>query len=151
MILFKTRNKLVGKCFGHLPRAQGHLEHTSMDVKSPSTTRNISTNMDPMNAALDELRSQSAPPLAIVARKYGITRSVLSKRFHGKAVSKELKTENDRALNNQQEQQLISWIQRQSDRCLPPTPALVSKIDSDYDWACSVGTMGFVFCSQTQG
>ena len=104
-----------------------------------------------MTAALDELRSPSAPPLAIVARKYGITRSVLSKRFHGKAVSKELKTENDRALNNQQEQQLISWIQRQSYRCLPPNPALVSKIASDYGWACSVGTMGFVFCSQTQG
>ena len=84
-----------------------------------------------MSAALDELRSQSPPALAVVARKYNITRSVLSKRFHGKAVSKELKTENDRALNNQQEQQLISWIQRQSDRCLPPTPALVTKIASD--------------------
>src|ERR1700712_4009079 len=113
-----------------------------MDVKSPSTTRNISTNMDPMSASLDELRSPSVPPLAVVTRKFGITRSVLSKRFHGKAVSKELKTENDRALNNQQEQQLISWIQRQS-HVIYPLLQLWSPNRVGYGWACSVGTMGF--------
>ena len=43
-------------------------------------------------------------------------------------MSKAEATEESRFLNNQQEQQLVSYIREISERCLPPTPAMVAEM-----------------------
>jgi len=78
-----------------------------------------------MDAALAELRVSNAPNIAAAARRHGVDRSSLSRRFRKKTTSRADKVESDRLLNNQQEQQLISWIRRQCELCLPPTPRIV--------------------------
>jgi len=45
-------------------------------------------NEDDMKKALAEIESSKAPDYAIIARKYGLTRSTLSRRARGKTTSR---------------------------------------------------------------
>ena len=83
-----------------------------------------------MEAALAELNSSTSPCIAAVARKYGIKRTTLSRRWKGVTTTRAQAAEDKRFLNNQQEQQLIQHIRQLCDRCLPPTPAIMVNIAS---------------------
>lgn len=52
--------------------------------------------MSSMDAAIAELRASDSPNIAAIARKHNVGRSALSRRFHGKSVSKQQKSELDR-------------------------------------------------------
>jgi hypothetical protein len=56
--------------------------------------------------------------------------SILWRRWKGITTSRGSAGEDKRLLNDQQEQQLLSHIRDLCDRCLPPTPAIVSEIAS---------------------
>ncbi|KXL51390.1 hypothetical protein M433DRAFT_544591 [Acidomyces richmondensis BFW] len=62
------------------------------------------------------------------ARRHGVDKSSLSRRFRKKTTSRADKVEPDRLFNNQEEQQLISWIRRQNELCLPPSPRIVGDL-----------------------
>jgi hypothetical protein len=83
-----------------------------------------------MDAAIAELQSSESPCIAAIARSHGVVRSTLWRRWKGITTSRGQAGEDKRLLNDQQEQQLLSHIRDLCDRCLPPTPAIVSEIAS---------------------
>jgi hypothetical protein len=84
-----------------------------------------------MEAALRELASPGCPPIATVARKYGVNRSTLSRRFHTKTSSKASSDEEHRLLSNHQEDILIKYIGSLCEKCLPPTSRFVNNIAAE--------------------
>ena len=97
----------------------------------PPLLSDIYTTMDPMQAALADLRSSDPPNISATATAYNVKRSTLSRRFNEKTVSVEESLENKRLLNNYQEQKLIDYVSRQCKMCLPPTARIVSNIASE--------------------
>lgn len=81
-----------------------------------------------MDAAIEESRSSTINNISEIARRHGVNRSTLSRRFRGITLPKALRYENIQLLNKQQEDELINWISRQCERCLPPTPTIVANI-----------------------
>jgi hypothetical protein len=81
-----------------------------------------------MEAALADLRSSSSRNISSTAKKYGVTRSALSKRLHAKTFSSAQGAESRRVLNDKQEEELINYIHHLCERCLPPTPKIVANI-----------------------
>lgn len=81
-----------------------------------------------MDKAIADLNSSATPCIAQVAREHGLSRSTLSRRWRGVTASKGQSVEDHRFLNDNQEQELKNHIGRLCERCLPPTPAIVSQI-----------------------
>ena len=81
-----------------------------------------------MDAAIAELQSSSSRNVSAVAKKHGIARSTLWRRWKGITTSRDQTVGKSRFLNDQQEQQLLQHIRDACDRCLPPTPAIVAGI-----------------------
>jgi transposase-like protein len=81
-----------------------------------------------MDEAIADLNSSATPCIAQVARKHRLSRSTLSRRWRGVTASKGQSVEDHRFLNDNQEQELKNYIERLCERCLPPTPAIVSQI-----------------------
>ena len=82
-------------------------------------------NMDPIQFALEDLDAQEYPNIAETARKYGLNRSTLSRRWNGKTGSRARKVEMQSLLSNHQEKSLIKEINRLTNRGTPPTVAMV--------------------------
>jgi AraC-like DNA-binding protein len=102
--------------------------HARRDHDAPSFKRDTSTSTGSMEAALIELRSSGDPNISSVARKHGVSRSTLSRRFRSKTSSSARGVESRRVLNNRQEDELINYIHHLCERCLPPTPKVVANI-----------------------
>ena len=81
--------------------------------------------MSPIELAIKDLNSQEVPYIAETAEKYRVKRSTLSRRWRGKTVSREDYRENKSLLNNQQQEALITEINRLSAFGTPPTVAIV--------------------------
>ena len=81
-----------------------------------------------MDAALADLESTDNLSISEAARKYGVGRSALSRRFNHKATSKAQYHDSTRLLNNVQENELLKYIRRLCERCLPPTPKILASI-----------------------
>lgn len=81
-----------------------------------------------MGAALADLKSSNSLSISETARKYGVGRSALSRRFNLKATSTAQYHDSTRLLNNAQERELLKYIRRLCERCLPPTPRIVANI-----------------------
>jgi hypothetical protein len=81
-----------------------------------------------MDAALADLRSSNGLSISAAAKKYGVGRSALSRRFNLKAASTAQYHASTRLLNNAQEKELLKYIRRLCERCLPPTPRIVANI-----------------------
>jgi transposase-like protein len=81
-----------------------------------------------MDAALADLESTENLPISEAARRHGVGRSALSRRFHHKATSKAQYHDSTRLLNNAQEKELLKYIRRLCERCLPPTPKILASI-----------------------
>ena len=73
--------------------------------------------------AIADLETQDLPNIAATARKYKVDRSTLSRRFRDKTGSNQDATSYvRRQLTDIQEKTLIKYINKLSDRGLPPTP-----------------------------
>jgi hypothetical protein len=81
-----------------------------------------------MNAALADLKPSNSLSISETARKYGVGRSALSRRFNLKATSTARYRDSTRLLNNTQEIELMRYIRRLCERCLPPTPRIVANV-----------------------
>jgi transcriptional regulator with XRE-family HTH domain len=86
-------------------------------------------NSGAIDKAIEVLRSQKTPKYAEVARKFNLSRHTLMRRFKGEtlpradAVSLHLK-----ALTTVQERELITHLNRLSDRGIPPTVQITENI-----------------------
>jgi hypothetical protein len=72
-------------------------------------------------AYLESLEPGESINITATAKKYGVERTRLSKRWRGVQGSRTNQYENQRLLNEQQEKELISYIDRLCKRGLPPT------------------------------
>jgi transposase-like protein len=81
-----------------------------------------------MDAALADLDSTDNLSISEAARKHGVGRSALSRRFDQTATSKVQYHDSTRLLNNVQEKELLKYIRRLCERCLPPTPKILASI-----------------------
>ncbi|KAI1002639.1 hypothetical protein K3495_g5563 [Podosphaera aphanis] len=84
-----------------------------------------------MDAALLELRSDSSLKVTEVARRYNVSRQALSRRFNIKSTSIVEKQESQRLLNNQQEMEILKYIRRLPQLCLPPTACIIRNMASE--------------------
>jgi transposase-like protein len=109
--------------------AHRHTTRTA-DARARHTVvkRDIFTNIASMDAALAELESGDNRSISEAARKHGVGRSALSRRFNHKATSKAQHHYSTRLLNNAQEKELLKYIRRLCERCLPPTPKMLASI-----------------------
>jgi len=82
--------------------------------------------MAPIDEAIAFLRSSDKPNISEAAGRFKVERSVLSKHFHGERGSKAKANEMRQLLTNKQESELVNYIQRLCDWCLPPTPKMVT-------------------------
>lgn len=83
--------------------------------------------------ALDELRKLKPVEKLVctyIAKKHGVSRSTLSRAHRSVQVSREVMTPNSRKLNDQQETDLINYIERLTARHLAPTRAMVRNLAS---------------------
>jgi hypothetical protein len=91
--------------------------------------------MDPMNhnarieAAIADLESQERVNYAAAARKWGVERTTLAKRYRGETGTIEEATSYSRKkLNSIQEEALIGHVNKLTDRGIPPTPQILINI-----------------------
>ena len=82
-----------------------------------------------IEAAIADLESQDRQNIAATAKKWGVARETLSKRFRGETVSnQEANSYARRQLTDTQEKTLIQYINKLSNRGLPPTPQIVKNL-----------------------
>jgi hypothetical protein len=105
------------------------MQHAALRNNPPLEPCHYMT-LETMDAAIAELQSSESPCIAATARSHGVVRSTLWRRWKGIATTRGQAGEDKRLLNDQQEQQLLSHMRDLCDRCLPPTPAIVSEIAS---------------------
>jgi len=87
--------------------------------------------MTPIEEALNDLNSQEAPNYSQTAKKYGVSRSQLSKRHRGIHGSKADGYENMSLLSKQQQRDLVKYINTLTGKGLPPTSAIVRVFAKD--------------------
>ena len=76
-----------------------------------------------IQAAINDLRSQDRRNIAATAKRYGIARETLSKRFRGATgPNQEATSYSRKQLTDTQEETLITYVNKLNDRGFPPTP-----------------------------
>ena len=84
--------------------------------------------MDPYQAAIDEIELLGLGEdfsYTEIATRHGLDRSALSRRHRGKTKSRQVKNSKQQKLIPQQEQELIQYIKRLTERHLPPTREII--------------------------
>jgi Tc5 transposase DNA-binding domain len=82
-----------------------------------------------IQAAIADLESQDRRNIAATAKKYNIARETLSKRFRGETASnQDANSYSRQQLTDIQESTLIEYINKLSNRGLPPTPQIVKNL-----------------------
>lgn len=81
--------------------------------------------MDSIELALKELKLSDNPNISAIAKVYNVDRSVLSRRFNGVTQSAAVARQKQQLLHPQQEQDLVKYINKLTDRGIPPTTAMV--------------------------
>jgi ribosomal protein S24E len=100
--------------------------HASQKNHPLSLNTHKRVNEEDMRKALAEIESSEAPDYAIIARKYGLMRSTLSRRARGQTTSRtEFQSQIHQCLTNAQERVLINQINRLTGRGIPPTSQMV--------------------------
>jgi hypothetical protein len=87
--------------------------------------------MAPIDEALKELSLLDKPNITAVANNYGVERSTLSRRYRKVNQAAYVAAEDKRFLTAQQEQSLVNYINKLTDRGLPPTPAMLRNFAYD--------------------
>ncbi|KAF2836603.1 putative pogo transposable element [Patellaria atrata CBS 101060] len=78
-----------------------------------------------IDLALDDLNSQSVPNISHTAKKFGVDRTTLSRRWRGITRSMDTAYKRREFLNESQSKFLIKYINRVSAQGLAPTPLMV--------------------------
>jgi transposase-like protein len=82
-----------------------------------------------IQAAINDLRSQNRTNIATTAKRYGVARETLSKRFRGETASNQEATSYSRKqLTDTQEETLIAYVNKLNNRGFPPTPQILKNI-----------------------
>src|SRR4051812_2355000 len=87
--------------------------------------------MQPIDAAINDLASQEAPNIAATAKRHNVNRSTLSRRWRGKIGSWEDYVDSMSLLTKQQQKNLVSYINKLTERGIPPTNAMVRNFAYD--------------------
>jgi hypothetical protein len=97
-----------------------------------STTCN-STNIGSIEAAVAAIKSLKPGEKLVyaqIARNYGVEPTTLARRHKGALTSLNTRFENQQALHLQQELELLRYIERLTERGLPPTHAIIRNFAS---------------------
>jgi hypothetical protein len=89
--------------------------------------------MDPINAAIEAIESRESGAsfsYRKVAKQFGVDRTTLSRRHRGASQSQTKYHEHRQLLNPQQEAELVIYIERCTERGLPPTREMVRNFAS---------------------
>ena len=89
--------------------------------------------MDPIQAAIDKIESREPGEdfsYTVVAAKYGINRSTLSRRHWGVTATRAATANSQQKLTLQQEQELVRYIKKLTERRLPPTREMIQNFAS---------------------
>jgi hypothetical protein len=79
--------------------------------------------------AISDLNAQEKPQYAQIARKYGLDRTTLMRRYKGQTVSNEAAHSiHQKLLTDAQEEVLLDHISKLSARGLPPTPQILRNL-----------------------
>src|SRR5450755_752380 len=90
---------------------------------------NNSTNDAQLELALSDLREQSIPNFSETARRFQVNRTTLRRRFAGTQRSfRTCREDTNQCLTPAQEEVLIGFINRLTDRSLPPTSQIVKNV-----------------------
>ena len=81
--------------------------------------------MDSIEAALANLALQESPNYAETARKFNVNRCTLSRRHRGITTSVKEGRQSRSILSSQQQKALISYINKLTERGIPPTNAMI--------------------------
>ena len=82
-----------------------------------------------LELAPDDLAKQEAPKFMATSKKFDIPRKTLYDRFSGRTVSRqEASSETHQCLTTEQEEALVSLINRHTNRGLPPTNSIVKNL-----------------------
>ncbi len=81
--------------------------------------------MASIEAALADLALQDSPNYTATAKKFNINRSTLSRRHRGKTASVKKSKQTTSILSNQQEKELIRYINKLTERGIPPPNAMI--------------------------
>ena len=90
--------------------ARNQSVHARRDVQQARILYNISRAVKTMDEAIADLNSSASPSIAQVARKYGLGRSTLSRRWRGVTTSKAQSVEGHEFPNENKEQELKNYV-----------------------------------------
>ena len=79
------------------------------------------SNIEAALAAIDALGPKETFTYTEIAKRYGVTRTTLAQRHQGRCTSPSTGYQKQQLLHPQQEKALIAYINRLTDRGLPPT------------------------------
>jgi hypothetical protein len=103
--------------------------HDFYTAHPPTSHANSMDHDARIQAAIAELESQERANYAATAKKWNLNRSTLSRRHRGETGSNQDATSYARRqLTDVQEKTLIQYINKLSDRGLPPTPQIVKNL-----------------------
>lgn len=90
--------------------------------------------MTPIEAAIEAIKSRepgTSFSYRAVAKQFKIDRTTLSRRHQGLALSHEAAAARKQLLNPQQEEELVRYIERCTEKGLPPTREMVQNFASE--------------------
>src|SRR6266581_2527684 len=87
--------------------------------------------MTPINAALEDLKSQKCPNYTQAAKKFGCDRSTLSRRYRGVTGLQQDRVNALLLLTIQQQKSLVLYINKLTKRGIPPTTGMVRNFAED--------------------
>jgi transposase-like protein len=91
-------------------------------------TRDNSTNMNPIDKAVEEMKLQEPGEnlsYKKVAKKHDVSRVTLARRCKGTQASRAAEGINRRVLSPQQEMELVQYIKMLTERSLPPKREII--------------------------
>jgi hypothetical protein len=104
-----------------------------------------------IQAAITDLESQDRRNIAATAKKWGVARETLSKRFRGETgLNQDATSYARRQLTDVQEKTLIGYITKLSNRGLPPTPQIVKNLAEEIAGVTLGKNWVSRFCSRHQ-
>jgi hypothetical protein len=87
--------------------------------------------MGSIEAALDDLKSQKHPNYTATAKKYDVDRTTLSRRHRGVTSARGSREANSQLLSKQQSRNLVAYINKLTERGIPPSIHMVRRFAYD--------------------
>ena len=100
------------------------------DLASTST-RYYSTNIDAIEAALEDLKLQDKKNISAVAKLHGVERSTLSRRWNRVTNLAKMKHQEQQLLSLQQEKDLVQYINKLTETSILLTTTIVRNFARD--------------------